>query len=301
MRFRNLDLNLLVQLDALLAEKSVSKAAKRVFLSQSAMSDALARMRDFFHDDLLVRVGRAMAPTPLAQSLQQPVRDVLIQIRSIASSTADFDPANSNRKITMLTSDYMVDVLLKKVIPVAAQQAPGIQFEFAPFTSNFREEFARGHLDLMIIPEGYTSEDHPSETLYQESWTCVVWSKNTSVGKKISFEQYKKMGHVCVNLGEWRVPTYEEWFLKRYGNIRRIEIVVPSFNMALQLVSGTQRIATCHLRHALMYAKQYSLRMVAPPFDIPPLKERVQWHKYMDRDPALVWFRGLLKSTAVKV
>lgn len=301
MRFHNLDLNLLVCLDALLDEKSVSKAANRVFLSQSAMSDALARMRDYFGDELLVQVGKTMLPTPLARSLVQPVRDVLMQIRAIASTSVKFDPKTSHRKITVMASDYVVSVLLRKVIARVWEQAPGMQIEFMALTSEFQRQFDRGDLEFLIMPEGYASEDHPSEPLYDERYTCVVWSKNLRVGKKVSFQQYLEMGHVCVNMGGWRIPTYESWFLKRFGNTRRVEVVVPTFGTALKLVSGTNRIATVHRRHAQMYAKQYSLRMIEPPFEIPPLKERMQWHKYLDRDPALIWFRNLVKSVAAKI
>ena len=301
MRFHNLDLNLLVCLDALLDEKSVSRAAKRVFLSQSAMSDALARMRGYFGDELLVQVGKAMVPTPLAKSLVQPVRDVLIQIRAIASTSVKFDPAKSNRRISVMASDYVVSVLLRKVVARMWEQAPRMQVEFMALTSEFQDKFDHGELELLIMPEGYASEDHPSEPLYEERYTCVVWTKNPHVGKKISLEHYLEMGHVCVNLGEWRVPTYESWFLKRYGAARRVEVVVPTFETALELVSGTHRIATVHRRHAQMYAKQYSLRMVEPPFEIPPLKERMQWHKHLERDPALIWFRGLVKSIASRI
>lgn len=115
MRFRRLDLNLIVYLDALLAERSVSRAAERVHISQSAMSDALARLRDYFQDKLFVQVGRSMVPTPLAQSMAQPVRDVLLQIESVASSNVQFDPLNSRRKIGILASDYVADVLLNKI------------------------------------------------------------------------------------------------------------------------------------------------------------------------------------------
>jgi len=297
-RVKNLDLNLLVYLDALLDSKSISRAAERVFLSQSAMSNALGRLRDYFEDDLLVQVGRRMVPTALAQSLVEPVRDVLIQVRSIASATVDFDPAKSNRKITIMTSDYITDVFLNKVISRIWKLAPNIHIELPPLHSDFVEDFERGRLDLLITPEHFLAEGHPSEPLYEDTFTCAVWSHNPLVGDRISFDQYKKLGHVIVSLGEWRTVTYEEWFLKRYGHVRNVELVVPSFAMALKFVTGTNRIITCHLRHALMYAKQYSLRLVKPPFDIPPLKERIQWHKHMDRDLALIWFRSQLRSAA---
>lgn len=129
MRFRRLDLNLIVYLDALLAERSVSRAAERVHISQSAMSDALARLRDYFQDKLFVQVGRSMVPTPLAQSMAQPVRDVLLQIELVASSNVQFDPLNSRRKIGILASDYVADVLLNKVLLRLSREAPGISVE----------------------------------------------------------------------------------------------------------------------------------------------------------------------------
>jgi LysR family nod box-dependent transcriptional activator len=107
MRFRHLDLNLIIYLDALLAERSVSRAAERVHISQSAMSDALARLRVYFKDKLFVQVGRSMVPTALAASMLQPIRDVLLQVDSIASSNVQFDPRTSRRNISILASDYV--------------------------------------------------------------------------------------------------------------------------------------------------------------------------------------------------
>jgi LysR family nod box-dependent transcriptional activator len=302
MRLNRLDLNLLIYLDALLEEKSVSRAADRVFITQPSMSEALARLRSYFQDDLLVQIGKVMVPTPLAESLVQPVRDILIQIQSVTSATVmDFDPAKSRRKLTVMATDYGVDVVLNRVLPRMWRQAPGMQVEFMTFAADYQQHFERGNIDLVLVPQAYTSEAHPSELLFEETFTCVVWSKNPLVGNSVSFEQYKKLGHVCVNLGEWRIPTYDEWFLKRYGDLRRIEVVVPAFGMAMQVVQGTHRILTCHQRHAKMHAKRYSLRLVKPPFEIPPFKFRMQWHKHRDRDPALIWFRGLLKAVASEV
>jgi LysR family transcriptional regulator, nod-box dependent transcriptional activator len=301
MRFRRLDLNLIVYLDALLAERSVSRAAERVHISQSAMSDALARLRDYFQDKLFVQVGRSMVPTPLAQSIAQPVRDVLLQVESVASSNVQFDPLNSRRKIVILSSDYVADVLLNKVLLRLSREAPGISVEIRPFTGTFVREFEQGNLDLLITPRGYASERHPRATLYTEDFICVVWKGNSKIGKRMSFEQYKSLGHIRVNLGDWRISTYDEWFLKHRGDIRRIELVVPSFRMGLQFVTGTERVLTCHRRHAQMYTKQYELKLVDAPFKIPPIEMQMQWHKYREQDPALSWFRGLMQSVASKI
>jgi LysR family transcriptional regulator, nod-box dependent transcriptional activator len=298
MRFHQLDLNLVFYLDALLGERNVSRAARRVHLTQSAMSDALGRLRDYFQDRLLVKSGHAMLLSPLAQSLIQPVRDVLLQLESIAALNVQFDPCTSKRKITVLAPDYVMDVLLKNVIRDIAHRAPGMQMAVRPFNSTFVHDFDDGSIDLLVTTPEYSSQQHPSETLYYEKFTCVVWSRNSHVGKRVSMSQYKSLGHVCVSLGDMFVSTYDDWFMKQFGQIRKVDAIVPSYRMALDMITGTQRIATCHVHHARMFAKQYSLRLVEPPFKIPPLELRMQRHKYKEQDPALAWFRGLVKSAA---
>jgi DNA-binding transcriptional LysR family regulator len=262
------------------------------------MSDALNRVRRHFQDELLVPIGKKMVPTPLAESLRQPLRNILLQVESVTSSTVQFDPTKSKRKLTVMASDYVSDVLLDKVILNMYRQAPGMQIELKNLTSSFVNDFERGQIDLLITPESYVSQSHPSEPLFEDPFTCAVWSGNKTIGEKLSFEQYKDAGHICVNLGDWRVPTHEEWVLKRYGNVRKIEVVVSTFGKALQLIAGTNRIVTCHVRHAKLYSKTCSLRLLKPPFAIPPQKLSMQWHKYKDSDPALLWFRSALKATA---
>jgi len=301
MRFRHLDLNLIIYLDALLAERSVSRAAERVHISQSAMSDALTRMRDYFQDKLFVQVGRSMVPTPLAASMLQPIRDILLQVDSVASANVQFDPRSSRRNIRILASDYVTDVLLNRVLLRMSGEAPGISAEIRPFTGSFVQDFEQGNLDLLITPRGYASGRHPSATLYTEDFVCVVWKDNKKIGKRLTFEQYKNLGHIRVRIGDWRISTYDEWFLKHRGDVRRIELVVPSFHMGLQFVAGTERVLPCHRRHARMYAKQYDLKLIQAPFDIPPIELQMQWHKYRDQDPALTWFRQLLQSVATKI
>jgi DNA-binding transcriptional LysR family regulator len=305
MRFHRLDLNLLVCLDALLIEKSVSKAADRVCLSQSAMSEALARLREYFNDRLLVQVGKAMVPTPFALSLHRPIRDVLVQVEAIASSRECFDPLASNRKFTILASEYAVDVLLPKVTALLVQQAPGIRLDVRvvcpaiDLIENFN--FNYGELDLLITPHGLASKSHPAETLYRETFTCVAWSENADVGDDISLDDYLKLGHVCVDLSQWRCSSYDESFMVSHGNIRRIEMTATSFRTALQLVVGTRRLLTCHRRHAELYARQYSLRLVEPRFSIPPIDMQMQWYEFKTQDPALAWFRDVMKSVAATI
>jgi LysR family nod box-dependent transcriptional activator len=302
MRFHQFDLNLLVYLEALLAEKSVSKAAASVFISQSAMSLALSRLRQHFGDDLLVQVaGRKMVLTPLAESLAEPVRDILLQMQSVATATVDFDPSKSSRKFTIMASDYAVDVLLKRVVTQLFQKAPGIRIAVRRLVTTSSEEMKRPEVDLLIAPGSAVSEDLPSEPLWEDTMTCIVWSRNHAVGAEISLEQYVKMGHVCNMMDGHTPPDHERWFLNTFGSTRKVEVVVPDFGMVCQMIEGTNRIATVHLRQAKLYAKQFSLRLVKPPVEYPRFIELVQWHRHQERDSALLWLRGFLKSVAAEI
>jgi DNA-binding transcriptional LysR family regulator len=292
-----LDLNLLVALDALFAEKSVSRAGERLHLSQSATSGALARLREVFHDQLLVPVGRKMVLTPVAEALVEPVRDFLLQAEAILNNHPVFDPASSTRKFRLLMSDYVEIMLMTEALPRMEQFAPGIRFEFVSnFESGF-EALDRGEIDLSIAPSLRLTSGHPSEPLFEDEFVCVVWSGNTRVKSAISLDEYLAMGHIVVRFGRRQeITTFDEWFMERFGHERRIEVVTTAFNLVPQLLVGTSRIATLHRRLALFYQRYLPLKIMTPPFEIATLQESMQWHKSRDRDPGTVWLRSLLKS-----
>src|SRR6266700_6150084 len=152
MDFGGLDLNLLVAMDALFAEKSVSRAGERLHLSQSATSGALSRLRDAFHDPLLVQVGRKMTLTPLAEGLVEPVRTFLLQAEAILHNSPAFDPSTSTRKFRLMMSDYVETVLMTELLPRIEKLAPGVTVELISNVEGGSEELDRGEIDLAIIP-----------------------------------------------------------------------------------------------------------------------------------------------------
>src|SRR4051812_11090624 len=149
------DLNLLVALDALLTERNVTRAGNRLNLSQSATSGALARLRQHFHDELLVPVGRQMVLTPVAEGLVGPVRDILLQVRGTLGAAPRFDPATAARHFSLAVSDYVTDILMADVLRTAREQAPRATFELRPLGRRASEDLERGELDFLIAPEGY--------------------------------------------------------------------------------------------------------------------------------------------------
>ncbi|MES2259936.1 MAG: LysR family transcriptional regulator [Pseudomonadota bacterium] len=299
MRFKRLDLNLLVALDALLVERSITRAARRLNLSQSATSGVLSRLREYFEDEVLVQVGRNMILTPLAQSLCDPVRNVLMQIQSTIETKPAFVPEQSSRHFRVIASNYPTSVLLADVAQHLSWHAPNVTMEIVALDDAYLEQLDRGEVDLLIMPTKYVAPDHPSEVLFEDSYSCVVWSGNTLVGDSLALEQYMALSHVSTTFGSSRQqPSFEEWFLKSTGHTRRVDITTSDFNTLPQMVIGTNRIATMHRRLARMFARYYPLRLLPAPLDIPQMVMTMQWHKFFDKDPSHIWFRDLLRSMA---
>jgi DNA-binding transcriptional LysR family regulator len=301
MRLNQLDLNLMVCLDALLAERSVSRAAKRVFLSQPAMSVALKRLRQYFDDDIVVQVGRALKLTEFAESLQKPVRDAILQMRAISEWKPNFDPAQSDRKIILEASDYITAVYMTRVFECAYAKAPRIRFDLRLLGPTYLDDFESGEIDMLVIPEVVSSNEHPRETLFSDTFSCVVWERNSLVSDGISKDQYLRMGHVMTEWDGGRLAALDETVLAHSGYARRREVTAPSFSLAPQLVVGTDRVATVQTRLAHKMALQSPLRVLPCPIEIPPIVETVQWHKYQERDPAILWFLQILRSVALEL
>jgi LysR family transcriptional regulator, nod-box dependent transcriptional activator len=301
LRYKHLDLNLLVVLDALLVEKSPTRAGEKIFLSQSAVSSSLARLRDHFKDELLVPMGRHMELTPLGKSLAVPVRETLLKIQSTFDTQPEFDPRTSRSHFHIIASDYIVTVLMAEVIRRASIEAPNISMSIAAPSDLPRETMDRVNVDMLIAPDYLMSLDFPKASLYEETECCVVWEGNSSVRDTISLEQYLSLGHVVARMGATRAPAFEEWFGEKYGHVRRVETMVNNFTDMMRVLVGTQRVGTTHLKLAKELAKMLPIRILEPPFQFPPLLVSLQWHSFRDNDAASVWMRNLITQVATSI
>lgn len=299
MRLDRFDLNLLVVLDALLEERNVTRASARLHIGQSAASGALARLRDYFGDELLVPVGRQLRLTPLAESLVEPVRDTLLRARATIARKPQFDPATAERRFLVYASDYVTTVMLSAAVQRMALLAPLVSIDIRAPVRNVAEVFERGGIDLLVMPRQYIEPiQHPSQLWFSDDQVCVVWSASEAARTPMDFDRYMAMGHVAVRFGDERSLTFEEWFLPRYGKQRRVEASVDNFSTVPLLVVGTQRIATLHRRLALHFARHLPLTLIEPPFEMPAVQETLCWPRYQDQDPAHRWFRDVLMDCA---
>lgn len=294
MRFNKLDLNLLVALDALLAERNISRAGERLHLSQPAMSNALARLREYFGDELLAAQGRQMVLTPRAVSLIEPVREVLMRIDSTITNPPVFDPAKATRTFVLLLSDFTTAVFVPAMLEALYKEARGIGIELRMLSDRPIEQLEQGNADLLIIPAQYVSPDHPSESLFEEEYLCVTWTENSRIRNALTFDDYLECGHVVANYasGQQRA-AFDSWFLERFGIKRKVEVSAPTMAALPRMVVGTDRIATVHKRLALQAETILPIRLWQPPLETPTLVQRLQWHRHRDADPALAWMRQL--------
>jgi DNA-binding transcriptional LysR family regulator len=298
MRYQRIDLNLLIALDALLAERNVTRAAERMHMTQSAMSGVLARLRDYFGDQLLVAVGRTMRLTPRAESLVQPVRDILVKVDSMLGARPDFDAATAQRHFSIVASDYVCNVLLAEVVRRIALEAPGLSFDIHPSSSAMAQELEQGRIDFLVTPAHLTLPGHPQAVLYEDTYHVVACAQHPELGDGISMEQYRSLGHVAYQNEQGTNPWFEQWYVNQHGNSRRIEIITHGFVLIPRFIVGTQRIATVQTRLARQFEQAMPVRLHEPPMETPRLTEVLQWHRYRDEDPAVQWVRDQIVAVA---
>lgn len=291
MHFKKLDLNLLVALNILLEEQNITRAANRLNVTQSAASGILSRLRTYFEDDLLVQVGRKMQPTAYALELATPVREVLLKIKAEITTRPTFDPALSDRRFRIVTSDYLITIFLADLISHIRTLAPHVRFEILSPSDNTQDLLSRGEVDLLIVPERYVGSTHQHQFLFAEELACAVWNKNTQISDTLTFEQYVEMGHITVGFGIGRILSVEEELINEYGITRRLEVVTHDFNTLPQLLLGTDRIVTTHKRLLVRYSKHLPIRLLPTPVELSATREHMVWHRSMDNDPMLRWLR----------
>ena len=301
-RMDQFDLNLLVALDALLEERSVTRAARRLFLGQSATSAALQRLREFFGDELLTPVGRRFELTPLASALIKPVKDTLSHARSAINTKPDFDVSKVSRKFRICASDYLTYVLVPRVIGEIAQRAPGFELDIFHPPKDVEQIFELGDIDLLIMPQQYTSRiAHPQQHLLSDDHVCMVCNRHPLAGQAMTKDDYFDYAHVNIRLGKEGTPSFEEWFFPRAGRQRKIACTVDFFCLLPQVLQGTDRIATVHKMLAQDLAKHYPVALIDFPFQIARLNESMVWPSFRDQDPSHKFLRDILITCARRI
>ena len=297
MNYRGLDLNLLVALKALLETRSPSAAARRMNLSQPAMSAALSRLRLFFNDELLVVDGKRMYPTALAEGLLPPLRDCLRDLDGLILTPDGFDPRTAQRAFSIIASDYVSVAILVPLLERLAESAPGIRIDILSPNQDNLSLLAEGKADLLITPESLLHPDHPAECLYEEHFVVVGWNGNVIFDSEMTEAAFLEAGHVAVALGRDRTASFADQQLALTGRRRRVEVMAASFTAVPWLLRNTNRLALMHRRLALAIAEFLPIQLASVPFNLPIMKQMLQHHSARSRDAGLTWLRQeLLRS-----
>jgi DNA-binding transcriptional LysR family regulator len=300
---RAIDLNLVLALDALLAERHVTRAAERLGITQSAASHALARLRDLLDDPLLVRGPRGtMLPTPRATELAPAVHRVLDDLAVVLRGQAVFDPATAKHTFRIGGGDYIELVLLPRLVARLAQRAPGIDVWVHSFGEWGDEELAAGKVDLVIAPPRRATRPAGSyeKVLFEETFTCVMREGHPLAGARMTLPRYASANHVMV-APRGTPGSIVDDALARAGRSRRIAVAVPHFLVVPFIVATTDLIATLPTRVAAMLAGQVGLVCTPPPIDIAPFQMAMAWHERMQTDVRHRWLREQVVAAAAEI
>lgn len=295
MRFKGLDLNLLVAFNELIEARSVSRAAAKLNLSQPAMSAALGRLRDYFGDDLLVSHGKRMFPTPYAESLVPMVQDALRRIEALITTSTSFEPATSQRVFRLIASDYITAAVIAPLSRRFARIAPGIRIESVLPSDGSGDLIAQGTFDLLITPEDFINPSQPAELLFEERHVIVGWNGNPLFKRAVTLDDILAAGHVGVQLGNQRTNAFADSVMEKLGHSRRMEATASSFTMAPWLLIETERLALMHERLAVRMAGVFPLAVAPIPFPFPEMREMMQFNRARANDEGLQWLRDELR------
>jgi len=299
MDLRSVDLHLLACFDALMAEGSVTHAAVRMNLSQPAMSNALARLRDIFRDPLLVRTARGMVATPRAMELHVLVRSTLQAFANLMSDGSDFDASASAARITVAVSDYTSWLLVPHLLPLLRREAPGMEVTFvAPDQSRVREGLESGDHDLMIgyfvdLPEGLRAVE-----LYRDSFACIVAADHPVIHDSLDFAGYAAAAHVrrgTATTNPFTLEVMVDRALEEHGVRRRVVLRTPTALGLVQAVACSDLVGSLARTGARLFEPMFGIRVLDLPFRIATPMISMVWHERAHQQPAMRWFREAVR------
>ena len=300
MDIRAVNLNLLAAFDALIEQRSVTRAAAKMGVTQSAMSNSLAQLRTLFGDPLFRRTARGIEPTPRALALAEPVRKGLAAF-ALALTPRDFEPKTAERAFVLAASDYVEFVLLPPLVRRLAREAPRVRVEVRPWgLHQVPPSLARAEVDLMVGFYDSVPAHHTQQLLFDEVYTCIARKAHPGLGKKPTLEDWLRQKHVLVSQ-QGDSPGSVDRALAARKLERTVGARVSHFLLVPMLVARTDLVAALSLRVASAYAAPLGLRLFPPPLPLPKGRIGQVWHEQLEHDPAQRWFRALVADVCRKL
>jgi DNA-binding transcriptional LysR family regulator len=286
-----IDLNLLVVLDAIYTEGGITRAAQKLHLTQPAISHSLGRLRELFRDELFVREGRAMVPTPLARNLIDPLRRALRGLEVTLNEVERFDPASTQKRFTLAVRDVFESTVLPPLLARVGREAPSVDVAAVQIERReFESELAAGTLDAALDVLLPLSDQIRHRRISLDRQVVVARRNHPAVRRGLTLATYLKQHHVLVS-SRRSGPGLEDVELSRQGLSRRIRLRCQHYFAACRVVSQTDLILTMPGTYAKIANRQFGNQILPLPLDMPPLDAYLYWHASVDNEPANRWLR----------
>lgn len=299
MNLFRINLNLLKAFLVLMQEQQVSLAAKRLNLTQSAISNSLQQLRELFQDELLVRGSKKMVPTKKALHLIPQVEQTLQQLEILFFDTEEFKHKTSTRIFNLGMTDYAEYVLLPKLYDEVKKRAPNISLKTLTYHEFSPESFENGKIELGIGLEKKFPKQLRVERLFRDGPVCVAKANHALFEKPLTLERYLQAEHLttCVYSEE---PARADRALEKLKLKRNIKLTLQNFLPAFQTLADSNLIGTFSKNMVTQFEKKYRLKHVAPPFAIPEFYIAQIWHRHQHNDSGLIWLRTLIRNICQK-
>lgn len=294
MELKDVDLNLLLVFNQLLAERRVSKVAEALGMTQPGVSNALKRLRLLLGDEVFVRTARGMEPTPYALQLAEPIGYALSTIHDSLNEVSHFDPASSKRRFTLGMTDIGEVYFLPRLMQMLRRHAPGVTVSTVRNTAvNLQDEMEAGHVDLAIGLLPQLKSGYFQRRLFHQRYVCMFRKGHPLDKKVLTVEDFRNADHVTV-VSTGTGHAIADQAIERHGIKRNIGLTVPHFVAVGHILSNSTMIATVPERYAMACVEPFGLRYVAHPLSLPEININVFWHAKYNKDPANKWLRGLI-------
>lgn len=293
-----IDMNLLLAFDVLMKTRNVTEASKKLFVSQSAMSHTLKRLRELFDDPLLVSASGVMQPTPRALALEPELRDCLANLEKILNPQSVFDPGLASNCFTLGSTDYVEYVFLPPLIEKISRLAPNVNIRLKRFDlGNIERHLAQGDIDIAISLKGRgKGRSTVSRSLIDEKPVALVRVDHPEIKEGLTLEQYINAGHIVIDSME--VSDIIDHRLMELGLERRIQLRAPNFLSAPIILAETDMVASLPRHIAERFIKGGRLKILPLPVELEHFELRMFWHQLQDKDPAQQWFRAQIQRVA---
>lgn len=311
MKIDRIDLNLLVYLDILLRERSVTNAANQLGLSQPAMSNGLRRLRDMLGDPLLVRTSDGMTPTERAIELQPVIRQALSQLEKALQSQSPFDAAKSNRVFRIMASDYAESALFPQVLKRLRDAAPDVTLDIMTPSDVSFLDVEQGKVDMVINRFDSMPQSFHQKTIWSDSFSCL-FSRNNPIIDCFNLETYLQASHVWVSKTGFGAGVginpldvqrlgWVDGALNKLDKKRNITVFTRHYQTAMLLAEQDDLIVTLPTRAAKLRHNHKNVVIKEPPFSIPEIELKMAWSPLLQHNPGHQWFRKIISDVAQEI